>query len=80
MSIAKAANIADRANRCQSAIYPKAACASTARRQIAAADRAQLHPLGPWTGADGPAAGRPLRQLQRPPLRCNGGTKWWTKW
>ena len=61
-----------------SAVYPEVARVSTTRHQIAAADHAQLHPLAPRTGGDGAAAGRPLRLLQRPPLRCDGVTNWRT--
>ena len=43
-----------------SAIYPMPLRETTAPHQIAAADRARLHALGPWTGGDGPAANRPL--------------------
>ena len=47
--------------------YPKVPCASIARRQIAAADRLRVHPLGPRSGGNGPAASRPLPLLARPP-------------
>ena len=43
-----------------SAIYPMPLRETTATHQIAAADRARLHALGPWTGGDGSAANRPL--------------------
>ena len=38
---------------------------ANARRQIAAADRARLHALGPWAAGDGSAASRPLPRLPR---------------
>ena len=61
-------NMADRTKAAKSAIYPNLACTSTARRQIAAADRARLHALGPRTGGDGAAARRPLQLPQPQPL------------
>ena len=60
--------MADRTKAAKSAVYPNLSHASTARRQIDAADDARLHVLGPWTGGDGSAARRPLRQPQGPPL------------
>ena len=41
---------------------------ATARRQIAAASRLRLRAPDPWTGGNGPAAGRLIRQHLRPPL------------
>ena len=60
-------NMTIRPERAKTTVYPNIAHASIARGQIAAADRARLHALGPRTGGDGPAAGRPLRLLPRPP-------------
>ena len=76
MSIAKAANMADRANRRQSAIYLTVACASTARRQIAAGAGARLQALGPSTGGgrvatEPPRCGRSgSRRGRRSPRRA----------
>ena len=44
-------------------IYPLVARKATAGRQIAAADRARPHALGPWTVGNGSAAGGPLSRL-----------------